>query len=146
MDEYFDRQDFENDMQIFEEDFANLGEDEVLCILYCEFVFERWPALRRLDETARQRLFAAIEAALATLNCTIEAINIYRNELHLVSRTSENHSIDEVTKTLEQTACKLLRGSGRERKPKSYRVASISPSGTISAVIRVRNLTQTKVL
>lgn len=100
--------------------------------LFFEVYMEKWPALLRLTEEQKPRLYATLTQALAAIDCPSQGMKVIGDHLYIVHEMSVDRCIDEVLNALE-TAVKTA--FPKMPVPKHYSVYSMSAEHVIDAVV-----------
>jgi len=76
--------------------------------------------------------------AFQRLEGSVQAINVVRDELHLVAEFSPDHAIQEYMDALEAVADQMAAGREDYRWVGGINVFSISPTSVVDSVVRIR--------
>jgi hypothetical protein len=118
--------------------FEDMLEDFDLQAVFLEFQLEDWPALARLTPEEKGHLFVGVETEFKRLEGSVQAINVVRDQLHLVAQTSPDHSIQEYIDALEEITIR----TAADREDYQWRgdmyVESVTPTSVIDSVVRIQ--------
>lgn len=104
---------------------------------YLEIHFEEWPMLAKLGDDELQSLYAALAAALDTVDCPAQGMKASGDRLRIVVQLSEGRTIDEILNALESASKSCLAGRNDYIEPETCIVESISPHNVVDAVVQL---------